>query len=141
MTNLNRRKFFGVAGSGVVGAMIASTPRVAHAESFGDNHPIFEKLRQQVEASLRSVYRAKNDLDLSEFLSSFDDRIIYQDATLGISIPACRTLSRSLLVFSRQLLHQGDSRNSHIQLATRSLALSRSLSILRRVLPTPPTMP
>jgi hypothetical protein len=93
MTNLNRRKFLGVAGSGVIGAMIASTPRVTHAESQYDNHPAFEKLRQQTEASLRSVYRAKNDLDLNEFVSNFDDGIIYQDATLGISIPGLKNVT------------------------------------------------
>src|SRR5713101_817635 len=95
MTSLNRRQLVGVAGSGVVGAigaMIVSTPRAAHAEVLGDDHPTFEGLRQQVEASLRSVYRAKNDLDLSEFLSSFDDGSIYQDATLGISIPGLQNV-------------------------------------------------
>jgi hypothetical protein len=59
MMHLNRRKFFGVAGSGVVGAMVGATPRVAHAISQYDNHSAFEKLRQQTEASLRSVYRSQ----------------------------------------------------------------------------------
>jgi len=86
MTNLNRRKFLGVAGSGVAGALISGTPRTAFAESERGNQSTFESLRQQVEAFVRADIRAKNNLDLSQFLSNFDSNIVYQDGTLGVTL-------------------------------------------------------
>jgi hypothetical protein len=95
MTTLNRRKFFGVAGAGVVGTLIATTPRLAHAGSYSDDdQETFEKLRQQTEAYIRSYYRAKNNLNLNEFVSSFDNDIVYQDAVLGIAIPGLKNISQ-----------------------------------------------